>query len=72
MGDTGNSGGAQTHLHFEVHPVSMLFLGKDGAVDPGAYLASWRHLASLAVPGRCRLGAEGARHDQAPRRPGPC
>ena len=28
----------------------MLFLGTDGAVDPGPYLASWQHLASLAFP----------------------
>jgi murein DD-endopeptidase MepM/ murein hydrolase activator NlpD len=47
MGDTGNSGGMRTHLHFEVHPVSMLFLGQDGAADPGAYLAKWRHMATL-------------------------
>jgi murein DD-endopeptidase MepM/ murein hydrolase activator NlpD len=50
MGDTGNTGGLATHLHFEVHPVSMLFLGFDGAVDPTPYLASWRHIASLAFP----------------------
>ncbi len=50
MGDTGNSGGLATHLHFEVHPVSMLFLGFDGAVDPSPYLASWRHIASIAFP----------------------
>lgn len=50
MGDTGNTQGLPTHLHFEVHPVSMLFLGYDGAVDPGAYLSSWRHLLSLAFP----------------------
>jgi murein DD-endopeptidase MepM/ murein hydrolase activator NlpD len=50
MGSTGTSGGPQARLHFEVYPVSMLFLGKDGAVDPGPYLASWRHLASLAFP----------------------
>ena len=42
--------GMPTHLHFEVHPVSMLFLGYDGAVDPGAYLASWRHIANLSFP----------------------
>ena len=47
MGDTGNSGGMPTHLHFEVHPVSMLFLGQDGAADPGPYLAKWRHMATL-------------------------
>jgi murein DD-endopeptidase MepM/ murein hydrolase activator NlpD len=50
MGDTGNVGGLPTHLHFEIHPVSMLFLGYDGAVDPGAYLTSWRRLTSLAFP----------------------
>jgi murein DD-endopeptidase MepM/ murein hydrolase activator NlpD len=47
MGDTGNSGGMPTHLHFEVHPVSMLFLGQDGVADPGPYLAKWRHMATL-------------------------
>jgi murein DD-endopeptidase MepM/ murein hydrolase activator NlpD len=47
MGDTGNAGGMPTHLHFEVHPVSMLFLGQDGAADPGPYLAKWHHMATL-------------------------
>jgi len=50
MGSTGTSAGRQVRLYFEVHPVSMLFLGQDGAVDPAPYLASWRHLASLALP----------------------
>jgi len=50
MGSTGTSAGPRVRLHFEVYPVSMLFLGADGAVDPGPYLASWRHLASLAFP----------------------
>ena len=50
MGNTGNTGGEPTHLHFEVHPVSLLFLGPDGAVDPGPYLASWHRLATLAFP----------------------
>ncbi len=49
MGDTGNPGGLPSHLHFEVHPLSMLFLGSDGAVDPAPYLASWRRLASLSL-----------------------
>jgi murein DD-endopeptidase MepM/ murein hydrolase activator NlpD len=48
MGSTGTSAGPRVRLHFEVYPVSMLFLGSDGAVDPGPYLTSWRHLASLA------------------------
>ncbi len=50
IGDTGNAGGLPSHLHFEVHPVSMLFLGYAGAVDPGPYLTSWHRLASLSFP----------------------
>ena len=50
MGDTGNANGEPTHLHFEIHPVSMLFLGNDGAVDPGPYLATWRHLVDVSFP----------------------
>jgi murein DD-endopeptidase MepM/ murein hydrolase activator NlpD len=50
MGDTGNLQGEPTHLHFEIHPVSMLSLGSDGAVDPASYLKSWRRLSSLSVP----------------------
>ena len=30
--------------------MSMLFLGSNSAVDPGPYLESWRHVASLAFP----------------------
>ena len=64
MGDTGNSGGMPTHLHFELHPVSMLFLGQDGAANPAPYLAQVAPHGDTAVRGRDRLGAEGAGHDQ--------
>ena len=50
MGDTGDPEGQPTHLHFEIHPVSMLFLGLDGAVNPTAYLPSWRRFEKLAFP----------------------
>jgi murein DD-endopeptidase MepM/ murein hydrolase activator NlpD len=50
MGDTGNTQGKPSHLHFEIHPVSMLFLGADGAVDPGPYLDQWHRIASLSFP----------------------
>jgi murein DD-endopeptidase MepM/ murein hydrolase activator NlpD len=50
MGNTGQTRGEPTHLHFEVHPVSMLFLGSDGAVDPVPYFASWHRLATLSFP----------------------
>ncbi len=50
MGDTGYTGGLATHLHFELHPVSMLFVGPDGAVDPAPYFTSWHRVANLAFP----------------------
>ena len=50
MGDTGNSAGLPAHLHFEVHPVSMLFIGFDGAVDPTVYFPGWHRVANLAFP----------------------
>ena len=50
MGNTGDVEGLPTHLHFEVHPVSLLFLENEGAVDPTTYLASWKRLTSLSFP----------------------
>jgi murein DD-endopeptidase MepM/ murein hydrolase activator NlpD len=46
----GNSGDAQTtpyHLHFEIHPVGMLYLGYDGAVRAYPYLTAWRRLEDV-------------------------
>ena len=50
MGDSGFADGASTHLHFEVHPVSLLYLGQSGAVNPNGYLRTWRRLENLAFP----------------------
>jgi murein DD-endopeptidase MepM/ murein hydrolase activator NlpD len=50
MGDTGDAEGTPVHLHFEVHPVSFLYLGYDGAVDPTPYLDAWSHQQDLAFP----------------------
>jgi murein DD-endopeptidase MepM/ murein hydrolase activator NlpD len=50
MGNTGAPAGAQTRLRFEVHPVSLLYLGPDGAVDPAPYLAGFRRLRNLPFP----------------------
>jgi murein DD-endopeptidase MepM/ murein hydrolase activator NlpD len=50
MGRTGDAEGTPYHLHFEVHPVSFLYLGYDGAVDPTAYLDAWRHQKDLPFP----------------------
>ncbi len=50
MGRTGDAEGTPYHLHFEVHPVSFLYLGYDGAVDPTAYLDAWAHQKDLPFP----------------------
>jgi murein DD-endopeptidase MepM/ murein hydrolase activator NlpD len=50
MGNTGDAEGTSTHLHFEVHPVSLLYLGYDGAVDPTTYLQSWKRIQNLPFP----------------------
>jgi murein DD-endopeptidase MepM/ murein hydrolase activator NlpD len=50
LGFVGNSGDAQgtpDHLHFEVHPVGLLGLGYDGAVNPTSYLLGWEHLKDV-------------------------
>jgi murein DD-endopeptidase MepM/ murein hydrolase activator NlpD len=52
IGFVGNTGDAFTtlpHLHFEVHPTGLLYLGYDGAVDPTTYLRSW------SAPGRVKV-----------------
>jgi murein DD-endopeptidase MepM/ murein hydrolase activator NlpD len=50
MGKTGDAEGTPVHLHFEVHPVSLLYLGYDGAVDPTPYLDAWQHQQDLPFP----------------------
>jgi murein DD-endopeptidase MepM/ murein hydrolase activator NlpD len=50
MGNTGDAEGTPFHLHFEVHPVSLLYLGYDGAVDPTPYLDAWQHQKDLPFP----------------------
>jgi Transglycosylase-like domain/Peptidase family M23 len=51
VGTTGDAEGTPAHLHFEIHPVSMLGLGYDGAVNPTDYLESWRRLTDLSAGG---------------------
>jgi murein DD-endopeptidase MepM/ murein hydrolase activator NlpD len=47
MGNTGDAQGTPVHLHFEVHPVGLLGLGYDGAVDPTPYLDGWERLQDV-------------------------
>ncbi|MGZ4290694.1 MAG: choice-of-anchor P family protein [Gaiellaceae bacterium] len=46
-GNSGDAAGTPYHLHFEVHPVGLLGLGYDGAVDPTSYLLGWEHLKDV-------------------------
>jgi murein DD-endopeptidase MepM/ murein hydrolase activator NlpD len=53
VGFVGNTGDADTtpyHLHFEIHPSSLLFLGYDGVVNPYAYLRAWQHAKDVDFP----------------------
>src|SRR5919197_1200084 len=43
----GDAQGTPYHLHFEVHPLGLLGMGYDGAVDPTPYLDAWKHLQDL-------------------------
>jgi murein DD-endopeptidase MepM/ murein hydrolase activator NlpD len=48
VGNTGDAEHTPYHLHFEVHPVSLLYRGYDGsAVPPYPYLMAWKRLTDL-------------------------
>ena len=49
VGNTGDAQGTPFHLHFEVHPVPLLFLGYDGAVNPTKYLDAWKRLEDIRI-----------------------
>lgn len=47
VGDSGDAATTPPHLHFEVHPRTLLRLHYDGAVDPTRYLLAWPHVVRL-------------------------
>jgi murein DD-endopeptidase MepM/ murein hydrolase activator NlpD len=48
VGNTGDAEHTPYHLHFEIHPVSLLYRGyDDGAVAPYPYLTAWKRLTDL-------------------------
>jgi len=51
VGNTGDAEGTPFHLHFEIHPVGLLGLGYDGAVNPTSYLLAWKHLQDVSFAG---------------------
>jgi hypothetical protein len=48
VGNTGDAEHTPYHVHFEIHPVSLLYKGYDGsAVPPHPYLIAWKRLTDL-------------------------
>jgi hypothetical protein len=62
VGNTGDAITTPDHLHFEIHPVGLLGLGYDGAVDPTTYLESWKHPSHVVTLAPVRLPAGAALH----------
>ncbi len=51
VGNTGDAEHTPYHLHFEIHPASMLDQGYDGVVAPYRYLVAWQKLSDVAIAG---------------------
>jgi murein DD-endopeptidase MepM/ murein hydrolase activator NlpD len=47
VGSTGDAEGTPYHLHFEIHPVGLLWRGYDGAVRAYPYLMAWKRLEDV-------------------------
>jgi murein DD-endopeptidase MepM/ murein hydrolase activator NlpD len=60
VGNTGDAEGTPYHLHFEIHPRSLLGQGYDGVIDPTSYLQAWKHLRDLAFSNVSHPGGENA------------
>jgi murein DD-endopeptidase MepM/ murein hydrolase activator NlpD len=50
IGNTGDAFTTSPHLHFEIHPNSLLQLRYNGAVNPTSYLDEWQHLTGTRTP----------------------
>ena len=59
VGNTGDAQGTPYHLHFEVHPKSLLRLGYDGVIDPTAWLQGLVHAQDVAIPQHVAGGPQG-------------
>jgi murein DD-endopeptidase MepM/ murein hydrolase activator NlpD len=64
IGHTGDAYTTPTHLHFEIHPVSLLWLHYNGAVDPTGYLNGWKRLSAKERPRPAPLPLGAAKHGE--------
>jgi hypothetical protein len=62
IGNTGDAFTTPHHLHFEIHPVGLLYLHYAGAVDPTAYLDKWRRIEHVTPLKPIPLPAGAANH----------
>jgi murein DD-endopeptidase MepM/ murein hydrolase activator NlpD len=67
MGNTGDAEHTPYHLHFEIHPASMLDQGYDGVVAPYRYLVAWQRLTDVKIAGVAGWAAPIAPGSSAPR-----
>jgi murein DD-endopeptidase MepM/ murein hydrolase activator NlpD len=67
MGNTGDAEHTPYHLHFEIHPASMLDKGYDGVIPPYRYLVAWQRLSDVAITGVAGWAAPIAPGASAPR-----
>ena len=49
VGTTGDAEGTPPHLHFEIHPVSLLYMEYDGVIKPYPYLQAWQRLEDVPL-----------------------
>ena len=60
MGKTGDAEFSPVHVHFEIHPASLLARGYDGAVAPYPFLNAWRRAQDVSFDaGRAYLPLDG-------------
>ena len=67
MGNTGDAEHTPYHLHFEIHPASLLDKGYDGVIPPYRYLVAWQKLSDVAITGVAGWAAPIAPGAKAPR-----